>query len=561
MKTQKIELTVRLFGLASMFLLLGVGGTSQAETPQKADFYQSVIVQYKGRLTVEQKSQLAKGGYVYRNLPFISAVAVKVPARRVNFLTNLPYVTNVSNDTSVQKSDEFVVEGSLADDAATNFGVTGKDVGIAVVDSGVKKYHLDLLGRVKQSVNFVTSLDPLDNTTEDPCGHGTHVAGIVAGNGTASSFSSAYRTFKGVAPAANIISVRVLNRFGGGWVSDTLAGLQWITTNKDTYNIRVVNLSLGHPVGESYKTDPLTKAVDSLWNAGLVVVCAAGNDGRQNLIALPGFDNEGYGTAYGSIQSPGNSPSVITVGAMKQAPGTNYTTYNRSNDRIATYSGRGPTRLDYVLKPDIVAPGNRIISLNSQSYAWGTGTLLSYLQGNFGNTNVVPYGAYLTLTDTSKISASASFAYFQLSGTSMASPVVAGAAALLLEKDPTLTPNQVKMRLMLTADKWGSDVNSYGAGYVNIPAALSSKASVSSSAKSPVLKRNSDGTVSVVKTGSIAAEVNDTRLIWGDRALWGNNTLTSSRALWGNFIWSDRALWGNTTNVADLSNKVIIGEN
>src|SRR5207247_1759165 len=169
--------------------------------------------------------------------------------------------------------------------------------------------------------------------------------------------------------------------------------------NRQAYNIRVINLSLGHPAGESYTTDPLCQAVEQAWNAGIVVVCAAGNGGRKNSSQDATSSNEGYGTAYGSIQSPANSPFVITVGATKSVDGI------RANDRIATYSGRGPTRLDFVLKPDIIAPGNRIVSLNAP---------YSYLETAYGSANAVPSSEYMTGS-----SCGLTAYYFRLSGTSM----------------------------------------------------------------------------------------------------------------------------------------------
>ena len=242
--------------------------------------------------------------------------------------------------------------------------LTGAQVGVAVLDSGIRASQ-DLASqgtgtgnRITTAVNFVSG----ENQTNDTCGHGTHVAGILAGNGFASSGTGAFRTFVGIAPAANLVNVRVLNANGQGNVSDVVSGIQWVITNKSHYNIRVMNLSVGHPVGESYTTDPLCQAVEKAWKAGIVVVVAAGNEGRIQNTTDASLDNEGYGTDYGSIQSPGNDPYVITVGAMKAtdmvfaANGT--WTHNRSNDHIATYSSRGPSRLDLVMKPDIVAPGN-----------------------------------------------------------------------------------------------------------------------------------------------------------------------------------------------------------
>ena len=208
--------------------------------------------------------------------------------------------------------------------------------------------------------------------------------------------------------------------------------------------------------------------------------------------------NEGWGTTYGSIQSPGNDPYVITVGATKSMDGI------RAHDRIATYSSRGPSRLDLVLKPDILAPGNKIVSTNTNN---------SYLAKNFGATNEIPYSSY-----TTQNAGHLSQDYFCLSGTSMAAPVVAGAAALMLQASPNLTPDTVKARLMLSADKWAdpsgnADALTYGAGYLNIPAALLSSATASLPALSPTLVANSDGSLSLVM----------------DRAAWGSTALAGSR--------------------------------
>jgi serine protease AprX len=331
-----------------------------------------------------------------------------------------------------------------------------------------------------------------------------------------------------------------------------VAGLQWVIANKSTYNIRILNLSMGHAVGESYTTDPLCQAVEKAWNAGIVVVCAAGNDGRQSDIALPsnGTDNEGYGTAYGSIASPGNDPYVITVGAMKSIDG------NRANDTIATYSSRGPCRLDLTLKPDIVAPGNQVISLRSP---------LSTLNLS-SPTNQVPLSDYCSNPPLLGQSS-----YFKLSGTSMATPVVSGAVALLLEAKPTLSPDTIKARLMLTADKWTdpqgyADPCTYGAGYLNIPKALKCQVVPKRPARSPALIQDSSGNVnvdlnSILSGGSIwGTDVTDLRAVWGTRAIWGSNTLSSSRAIWGTSVWGDRAIWGTDVFSIDLGPIVLNGD-
>src|SRR5262249_14851958 len=197
--------------------------------------------------------------------------------------------------------------------------------------------------RIVYSQSFV----PKVTSTADQYGHGTHVAGIIAGNGAASTGNGAFKTFLGIAPNANIINLRVLDANGAGTDASVINAINAAIQLKNKYNIRVINLSLGRPVYESYTTDPLCRAVEKAWQAGIVVVVAAGNDGRNTL-------TNGYAT----ITSPANDPLVISVGAMKTMM-----TASTADDLIASYSSKGPTLLDHVVKPDIVAPGNPIVSL------------------------------------------------------------------------------------------------------------------------------------------------------------------------------------------------------
>src|SRR5262249_54051237 len=210
-----------------------------------------------------------------------------------------------------------------------------------IVDSGIAN-HLALSNRVVASVSFVTG----DTSTNDDYGHGTHVAGIIAGLNlkTTSLFTG------GIAPGANLINVRVLGDDGRGYTGDGIDGINWVIANKAKYNIRVMNLSLGHPVTEPCATDPLCQAVGRAYAAGIVVVAAAGNygtapDGRMIL---------------GGIVSPGNSPFAITVGALNTMA-----TATRSDDVMTSYSSRGPTEYDFTVKPDVAAPGNRSVSLEA----------------------------------------------------------------------------------------------------------------------------------------------------------------------------------------------------
>src|SRR5579884_1019268 len=476
----------RIFPLAGLLgLLVGPQNPVRAETPTaKSDLFLQqamasrkggdcqVILQLGAPLNAERERQLqALQAVIYQHLSLIHSVAVRVPARNLAGLSALPFVTHLSADVAVKKCDEFTVGSSEANVAWQQYRLDGSGVTVAVVDSGITGGNLDLsnpssgASRVIGGVSFV----PNQDYGGDSCGHGTHIAGIIAGNGANSTGPRFFHTFYGIAPNANLVDVRVLDKHGQGSVSTVISGIQWVVDNAAAYNIRVLNLSLGHPVGDHYYNDPLCQACEAAWKAGIVVVCAAGNNGRQNTTQTAGLPNEGWGTAYGSIQSPGNDPFVITVGATKNMDGS------RADDRIATYSSRGPTRLDFILKPDIVAPGNKVISL----YAGST-----YLSTNVSS-NAIPWSSYCYKNLTGE-----SQRYYVLSGTSMAVPLVAGAAALLLQANSSLSPDTVKARLMFSADKLNfpdgtTDACTFGAGYLNIPAALGSTVTPAQYAMSP----------------------------------------------------------------------------
>lgn len=285
-------------------------------------------------------------------------------------------------------------------------GVTGAGVGVAVVDSGIAS-HSALADRVVASVSFVTG----DPRVTDAYGHGTHVAGIIAGAARpAARVTTAYAG--GVAPGVHVVNVRVIGAAGRGYTSDVIAGIDWVIANRARYNIRVINLSLGHPVMEPAATDPLCQAVARAVGAGIVVVASAGNDGRSP---------DGR-TVLGGITSPGNSPFAVTVGALNT-----WGTADRSDDTVAEYSSRGPARFDMTVKPDIAAPGTRIVSLEAS-------------------------GSYLPSAHPSVHSAgSGRNAYMRLNGTSMSAPIVTGATALLLQGTPGLGTAQVKLALQAGA--------------------------------------------------------------------------------------------------------------
>lgn len=519
--------------------------------------WSSVIIKFREKPTdVQLKKLKALKVDVTKSLDMIDSAAAMVPKRNLKRLAALSFVQHISSDVTATKNDEFTVDHSFANRAYSEYGLTGSNVTVAVVDSGISP-SADLVdpatgrSRVLASVSFVPAQGVQNpNNNVDPCGHGTHVAGIVAGNGAASTGSDYFRTFFGVARGANLVNVRVLDANGTTKVSQLVSALTWVRNNASRYNIKVVNLSMGHPAGDYYKNDPLCLAVEQVWKSGIVVVVAAGNNGRKNPTPSGDpMDNEGYGTAYGTINSPANDPYVITVGAMKMTDG------ERASDKVATYSSRGPSRLDMILKPDIMAPGNQVISLRRP------GSTLE-LQSP---ANLMPLSSYMYSPPEN-----GALSYFKLSGTSMATPVVAGAAALMLQQNPTLSPDTVKLRLMMTADKWVNgqnvgDVCTFGSGYMNVAAALNSQAMATGYAMSPYLTKMDDGRIIMTITdgsepigGSgggghsggpialkpFAGNIDDLRAIWGDRALWGDGTLAENRALWGDGVWGDRAIWG-----------------
>jgi serine protease AprX len=324
---------------------------------------------------------------------------------------------SVSNQATAADQVRAGVAGGLFGIGAIP-GVNGQGIGVAVVDSRISP-HAALANKVVANVSMIAG----DASVSDAFGHGTHVAGIVAGNSTASRMVTDLYT-GGVAPGVQLVNVRVLGADGVGRTSDVIAGIEWAIANRVRYDIRVINLSLGHPVMEPAATDPLCEAVAEAVQAGIVVVAAAGNNG----VAADGS------RVLGGINSPGNSPWAITVGSLNT-----WGTVKRQDDTVTTYSSRGPTRYDEAVKPDVGAPGNKIVSLEANG---------SYIPSAY---------SYLHRAGTGTNS------YMQLSGTSMAAPMVSGGVALLLQGTPGLIPAQVKMALQADAT-YMPDAGLIGAG-------------------------------------------------------------------------------------------------
>ncbi len=388
-------------------------------------------------------ARLPKGVEV-TELRALDAVAVWLSASEIAALGDLPWVEHIVADNpvhgiglaSMSVTNLTIGLGDLT--APGDGGPAGRDVTIAVIDSGVA-VNPDLGDeRLVGWRDFVKH----KKHPYDDAGHGTFVAGLIAGDGSASlpldEGGFATVQFRGVAPAADIVAVKVLDKFGRGRASQLIAGILWAVEQRDSLGIDVMNISVaGTPTGP-VETDPVAMAVSAAWKAGITVVCAAGNEGEFGL---------------GGILSPGNEPHVITVGATdtKQTPEV-------ADDRVAAYSSYGPTLYDEYAKPDLVAPGNRNISLRTPG---------SYIDKTFPE-NVIPVTDYYPDAPSSTESN-----YLMLSGTSTSTPVVAGAVALMLEDDPALTPDDVKLRLMASADLVPeASVYQQGAGTVDVAEAL-----------------------------------------------------------------------------------------
>src|SRR5712671_2319365 len=482
---------------------------------------------------------LKLGGAILGQLPIVNGLVASLDHNGIVSLSNQSNVVYISKDRPLTPFLDNAAPAVNAS-AAWQSNYTGAGIGVALIDSGVNT-HPDLFttglfptSRVVYNQSFV----PGDSSAADAYGHGTHIAGLIAGDGISSTGPLFSQNFKGIAPKVNIVNLRVLDANGSATDSSVIAAIGQAINLKSKYNIRVINLSLGRAVFESYRQDPLCRAVEQAWRNGIVVVVAAGNNGRY----LP---TSGYST----VTSPGNDPYVLTVGSMKPMG-----TPERTDDLIASYSSKGPTVLDHVVKPDVVAPGNLLVSTETSN------TTLY----NTELTNRVPYSAYIYGG-----SASPSKFYFELSGTSMATGVVSGAVADLLQAHPTLTPDQVKARLMKTASKTFPttssvydpstgitytsqyDIFTVGAGYVDLGAALASSELSSGTAMSPTAVYDSNA--GNVRLTSDSSSIWGASQIWSGPAVWGSSQFTGSSIMWGattsggsSIMWGANGLWGSS---------------
>ena len=390
----------------------------------------------------------------------------------------------------------------LGADQVTGYGSRST---VAVFDSGVAQ-HDDVKSLLTKSFDFVgnSAKELRGDKAVDAFGHGTHVSGIISGKGMESRYQ------KGISKA-EILSIRVIGDEGWGRTSDLIRAIDWVITNKSKYRIRVANLSLGHPAFQSYRDDPLCQAVRRMVDAGIVAVVSAGNMGKLS----------GYPKVWGAITSPGIEPSAITVGAINTMG-----TLTHKDDVATSYSSRGPT-IDGLFKPDLVAPGNSIIGPNSED---------SWLEDNYPE---------LVYDDE----------YIRMSGSSMAAAFVSGVVARMLERNKYLSPNQVKLILLLTAIKLDSPhLLEQGNGLLNAKTAVDLADEID--VKKQELKKEVDPFWYLSLDGEKCKEKKlgpHCEQVWAggafaysDRVVNSPLVQASSDTLWGSgMIWSEGLFWAD----------------
>jgi serine protease AprX len=365
-----------------------------------------VIVQFRSGTSQRRARALVRSrhGKLTARLPAVNGLAVKLRARDAVALRRSKRVRKVTLNTSMRSTSSTFGGGRLATtypktvgaDKLWAAGITGKGVGVAVIDSGISGSKPDFKGATGSTRITANVISSGATRPGDDVGHGTHVAGILAGNSFNRDVADAsYGAYVGIAPEASVIALKVADDAGAVTMVDVITALQFTVDHKDELGIRVVNLSLSSDTPGSYLDDPINAAVEFVWHSGIVVVVAAGN----------------RGAAADAVQyPPGNDPYAISVGATDELG-----TPDPSDDVTTPESSRGVTQ-DGATKPDVLAPGAHIVA----PLAMGS--------------------AFQALCPSCVVAGE----YLRIGGTSMAAPVVAGAAALLLQARPDLNPDQVK---------------------------------------------------------------------------------------------------------------------
>jgi len=493
-------------GAPGKFVTFYKGLDTELSTRSKArnggNFTTRVIVTLKPGAELGREFQL----YVRAsNLDLINGRVLELPNGLLKKVADQPGVLTVHFDRPTKSHNYRTSVTVGARTVQDTLGYTGSGVGVAIIDSGVTSWHDDLTNttsklfpygnqRVAKFVDFVNGRTlPYDDN-----GHGSHVAGIIMGNGKDSNGEKT-----GIAPKATLVSLKVLDARGQGTISNIISALGWVAKNAKTYNIRVVNMSVGARVSESYWTDPLTLATKALTDQGITVVTAAGNLGK----------NAAGHLQYGAITAPGNAPWVLTVGASSTMG-----TLTRSDDKMADFSSSGPTAVDFEAKPDLVAPGVGTVSLAVPGSTFFIEKAQSLLNGSFG------LGAK---------------PYLALSGTSMAAPVVTGTVALMLQANPNLTPNLIKALLQYTAQVYpGYSPLREGAGFLN--------------------------TLGAVRLAKYYANPQrgdqmPIQRVWSRNILWGSHRLGHGFIKPSANAWKNGVVWGSAKPLAADGDNIVWG--
>jgi serine protease AprX len=457
------------------------------------------------------------GGRITHELRIINAVAASLDSlQHAQLLADrrLSLTYNGSAKVAGFSGQPYVVRQTMANQLHAS-GITGKGVTIAFVDTGLWP-NTPLAKNTAGQTAFLQGYDAINDKVgtagvNDSNGHGTNVTSIATNSALAVD-----GTYIGIAPDAARVAVEAFDANGSGTYANTIRGLNWILTNKATYNIRVVNMSFGATPQSYYWNDPINQAVMKLWQAGIVVVASAGNAGP---------------TAQ-TITVPGNVPYVITVGAMTD----NYTPANPADDHLASFSSTGPTYEGFV-KPEIVAPGGHVTGIMNK-----TGTIAH---------------AHPEFHDGDK--------YFMMSGTSQSAAVVSGVVALMLQAHPALTPDQVKCALMSSArpaldsaGKLAYTVFQQGAGQINAYDAVYSQnyacANQGLSIAADIAGTQHYGgpahqdavTKNFYVVDASGSPVNQQGYLWNNGYLWNQGYLWSNGYLWNQgYLWSNGYLWNN----------------
>jgi serine protease AprX len=488
-----------LAGVAGL-VTAALAGTVMVGVPAaSASTTQTVIVTATGLLSpvVAVEEVL---GTVLTQFHIIDGVEASIPTALEPVLAALPGITvtpdvSVSVQSTVEStgphtpSDEF-----LQQTGATQLfgdGDTGQGVTVAVIDTGIDDLP-DFAGRLIGGVDLSGGNDPF----QDDYGHGTFVAGLIAGDGASSGGQ-----YAGEAPGADLVSIKVAGPNGVTDLGTLIQGLQWAVSNRLAYNIRVLNMSLGFQPFESTVVNPLDQAVQAAWDSGIAVVASAGNAGPSN----------------GTILSPGDDPLVITVGALDDMAQPAV-----ADDEMTNFSSAGPTSPDGWVKPDLVTSGRSVVSLAAP----GSTIYDENPSARIGSGNFVG------------------------SGTSFSTAITSGAAALVLSANPALTPDELKARLLGTTSP-GPIGNPFvdGHGAMNAyAAATAGQMNLSQSVAGTVLTLLG-ATVPLSPVGSFADSWNASLwsgVSWSQASAGGpmGNGPDGSAwngSAWNGFAWSSRA--------------------